>query len=60
MHWVRGLKVAGHLKIGDFVGSSIRIGALMNRLKRKSDRPSRWGSRGPRIVNPGDLVQIKT
>lgn len=60
LHWIRSLKVVGQLKIGDFVGTSIRIGSLMNRLKRNSDRPSRWGSRGPRIANPGELVQIKT
>lgn len=60
LHWIRGLKVAGHLKIGDFVATSVRIGSLMNRLKRNSDRPSRWRSRGARIANPGELVQIKT
>ncbi len=60
LHWVRSLKVAGPAKIGDFVGASIRIGSLMNRLQRRSDPPSRWGSRGPRIANPAELVQIKT
>lgn len=60
LHWIRGLKVAGPLKIGDFVGASIRIGSLMNRLKRNSHRPSRWSSPGPRIANPSELVQIKT
>lgn len=60
LHWIRGLKVAGDLRIGDFVGASIRIGSFMNRLNRKSNRPSRWSSRGPRIANTGELVQIKT
>ncbi len=60
LHWIRSLKVAGPAKIGDFVGASIRIGSLMNRLQRKSDSPARWSSRGPRIANPAELVQIKT
>jgi len=60
LHWIRGMRVAGGVRIGDFVRASIRIGLLANRLKRKSDRPSRWGSRGPRIGNTADLVQIKT
>jgi organic radical activating enzyme len=60
LHWIRGLKVAGDMKIGDFVGTSIRIGSLVNRLKRNSHRPSRWTSRNPRIANPRNLAQIKT
>jgi MoaA/NifB/PqqE/SkfB family radical SAM enzyme len=60
LHWIRGLKVAGDMKVADFVGTSIRIGSLVNRLKCNSDRPSRWRSRGPRIANPSELVQIKT
>jgi organic radical activating enzyme len=59
LHWVRNVRLAGPLKIGDFVGTSIRIGSLMNRLNRKSDRPSRWDSRDPRLANPSELVQIK-
>lgn len=60
LHSVRSLKVAGPVKIGDFVGASIRIGSLMNRLQRRSDSPSRWGSRGPRTANSAELVQIKS
>ncbi len=60
LHWVRGVKVAGELKVGDFVGASIRVGSFMNRLKRKSVHPSRWNTREPQIATPVDLVQIKT
>lgn len=60
LHWIRGLKVAGELEIGDFVNASIRVGSLMNRLKRAPEPPARWSSRGPQIANPADLVQIKT
>ena len=60
LHWIRGVKVVGRLKVGDCVGASVRIGSLMNRLRRKSEHPSRWSPRGPQIATPGDLVQIKT
>jgi len=60
LHWIRGIKVVGGLKVGHFVGASIRIGSLLNRLQRKSYRPSRWSSRGSQIATPRDLVQIKT
>lgn len=60
LHWIRGVKVVGRLKVGDCVGASVRIGSLMNRLRRKSDHPSRWSPRGPQIATPGDLVHIKT
>src|SRR5213079_3331502 len=60
LHWIRGIKVVGGLKVGHFVGASIRIGSLLNRLQRKSYRPSRWSSRGSQISTPRDLVQIKT
>ena len=60
LHWIRDVKVVGALQVGDFVGASIRIGSLMNRLQRKPDRPSRWSSRGSQIATPADLVHIKT
>lgn len=60
LHWIRGVKVARELKVGDFVGASIRIGSLMNRFKRRPDNPSRWSRRNPPITSPADLVQIKT
>lgn len=60
LHWIRDVQVAGGLKVGDCVGASIRIGSLMNRLRHKSDHPSRWSPRGPQIATARDLVHIKT
>jgi len=60
LHWVRGVRVAGELKVGDFVAASIRIGSFMNRLRRKPVHPSRWSPREPQLSSPSDLVQIKT
>jgi MoaA/NifB/PqqE/SkfB family radical SAM enzyme len=60
LHWIRNVKAVGRLKVGDFVGASIRIGSLVNRLQGKSYRPSRWSSRGAQLATARDLVHIKT
>ena len=46
LHWIRGVKVAGPMKIDHFIASSVKIGVLMNRLQSRGARPTRW--------NPGD------
>lgn len=60
LHWIRDRKVLRVLKVGDFVGASIRIGSVVNRVQRKSYRPSRWSARSSEVAPPADLVQIKT
>jgi MoaA/NifB/PqqE/SkfB family radical SAM enzyme len=42
LHWVRGVKIAGPLRINHFVNGSVKIGLLMNRLRARGGRPSRW------------------
>jgi organic radical activating enzyme len=44
LHWVRGIKVAGPVKIDHFVASSMKIGFLANRFRPGGKRPSRWNS----------------
>jgi hypothetical protein len=59
LHWIRTKKVAGPLKVDHFVRGSIGVGTLMNRLRSRSTRPSRWH---PGATKPGDrpnLVQIQ-
>ncbi len=60
MHWVRGVKVAGGLKVGHFIGSSVKIGLLVNRLKSRGDRPVRWTPGAPRPSGDDALVQIES
>lgn len=60
LHWIRGLKVAGPLRVGHFVGGSVGIGSLVNRFRRGSKTSSRWNSRGPRTGKERELVQIST
>jgi pyruvate-formate lyase-activating enzyme len=46
LHWIKGIKVAGPMKVDHFIASSVKIGVLMNRLHSRAARPTRW--------NPGD------
>jgi hypothetical protein len=60
LHWIRTEKVAGPLRVGHFVAGSVGVGSLVNRLRGKGKRPSRWGSKGPPSGKKPELVQIAT
>jgi hypothetical protein len=61
LHWVRGMKVAGPVKIDHFIGSSVKIGLMMNRLRSRAARPTRWNT-PPSSTNTknGKLIQIQS
>ena len=42
LHWIRGVKVAGPVKIDHFISSSVKIGLMMNRIRSRAARPTRW------------------
>ena len=60
LHWVRGVKVAGPVKVDHFVASSVKIGLMVNRLRSRSAKPSRWtpSSRSPNR-DSDNLIQIQ-
>ena len=58
LHWIRSVKVAGPLRVGHFVGGSVGVGSLINRLGGRKNHPSRWGSNGPQAGSKPELVQI--
>ena len=60
LHWIRDVKVVGPLKVGHFVGTSVEIGLLANRLRPRATQPSRWRPSGPSVGSSSDLVQIGT
>jgi MoaA/NifB/PqqE/SkfB family radical SAM enzyme len=60
LHWIRTEKVAGPLRVGHFVSGSVGVGSLVNRLRGKGKRPSRWGPKGPPSGKKPELVQIAT
>jgi organic radical activating enzyme len=60
LHWVRGAKVAGPVKVGHFVSGSVKIGLLANRLRSRSAKPTRWKPTDtPRGPKDESLVQIQ-
>ena len=55
LHWVRSVKVAGPLRVGHFVGASVGLGTLLNRLRGQTSQPARWHT----PASPAkELVQI--
>jgi MoaA/NifB/PqqE/SkfB family radical SAM enzyme len=42
LHWIRGIKIAGPVKVDHFIGSSVKVGLFMNRLSSRAARQPRW------------------
>ena len=57
LHWIRTEKVVGPLRVGHFVGASVRIGTLLNRIRKQSSQPARWGA-SPPPASAKEFVQI--
>lgn len=59
LHWIRSVPVAGPLKVGHFIESSIRVGKFVNGLRARPPKPSRWNRRAVRPKSKSELVQIQ-
>jgi MoaA/NifB/PqqE/SkfB family radical SAM enzyme len=59
LHWIRGIKLAGPLKIDHFVRGSIAVGTMANRLRSQSTSLPRWQPSDAKPATPSDLVQIQ-
>ena len=59
LHGMRTVKVAGPVTIGHLVGGSVAIGSVLNRLRSRRAKPSRWESR-PVGSGRNDLVQLSS
>ena len=59
LHWIRDVKIAGPLKVGHMVRSSLAVGSAVRKLRGDGESPNRW-QEGARFVgsNTG-LVQIQ-
>jgi MoaA/NifB/PqqE/SkfB family radical SAM enzyme len=42
LHWIKGIKVAGPVKIDHLVRGSMAVGSLVNRLRPHPGKPDRW------------------
>ncbi len=59
LHWIRGVNVAGPLKVGHLVGSSLAVGSLMNKLRGRSHAPARWQEGAHYAAARTSLIQIE-
>jgi hypothetical protein len=60
LHWIRSVRVAGPIRVGHFVGTSVAVGSFVNRLRRSAVTPTRWGPRHPRSESNSELVHIES
>lgn len=60
LHWIRGVRLAGPIKVDHVVTSSVKIGILMNRLQSLLPRPSRWNSMAAPAERKLKLIQIQS
>lgn len=59
LHWIQGAKVAGPIRVGQMVNSSLAIGSAIRKLRVERDVVNRW--RDVRLVrDKASLVQIQT
>jgi MoaA/NifB/PqqE/SkfB family radical SAM enzyme len=49
LHWVQGVKLAGPVRVGHFVGGSIGVGRFVNRLRPDIAEPVRWNLEAARV-----------
>lgn len=60
LHWIRGIRLAGPVKVNHFIAGSVRVGRLMNRLRLRPARPSRWNSTTVLADSKSKLIQIRS
>lgn len=59
LHWIRDVKIAGPLRVGHMLRSSLAIGRTINQMRGDHDLANRW--RGVRLTGKKTgLVQIQT
>jgi MoaA/NifB/PqqE/SkfB family radical SAM enzyme len=59
LHWIREVKIAGPLKIGHLVRTSLGVGSTVSKLRGDSQAPDRWQA-GAHFSSPRDtLVRIQ-
>ncbi len=60
LHWIRDVRIAGPVKVGHLVRTSLFAGSAVRKLRRSDDAPNRW-DKGVRFVGQkAPLVQIQS
>jgi MoaA/NifB/PqqE/SkfB family radical SAM enzyme len=60
LHWIRGVKVVGPVKVGHLVRSSLAVGSALRTLRGGSDAPNRWEESVRLVGEKTQLVQIRS
>jgi MoaA/NifB/PqqE/SkfB family radical SAM enzyme len=60
LHWVRGIRLAGPVKVNHFIQGSVRVGRWMNRLRSRTARLSRWNPTAVPPDSKSKLIQIQS
>ena len=59
LHWIQDVRIAGPLRVGHLVNTSLRVGSAVNRLRDDRQPPSRWQPGARFTVQRDSLVQIQ-
>ena len=60
LHWIRGIKIAGPVRIDHFITASLKIGLAMNRLRSRAGHLPRWRGTPDPTDHKAGLVQIQS
>jgi sulfatase maturation enzyme AslB (radical SAM superfamily) len=60
LHWIQNAKIAGPLRIGHLVKTSLSVGSAVNRLRDNRHIPSRWKPRASFGDQATSLIQIQS
>ena len=59
LHWIREVQIAGPLKVGHMVRSSLNVGSVVRKMKGEKNAPNRWQEGARFVGQKPSLVQIQ-
>src|SRR5579862_8622893 len=59
LHWIRDVKIAGPVKVGHMVRSSLAVGSTVKKLRGDGESPNRWQDGARFVGSKTTLVQIQ-
>jgi MoaA/NifB/PqqE/SkfB family radical SAM enzyme len=60
LHWIRGINIAGPLRVGHLVRSSLAVGSAMRSLRGDTSPVDRWQEGARFVGEKASLVQIQS
>ncbi len=60
LHWIHNVKLAGPVKVGHLVRSSLAVGSAISKLRGDHSRPDRWQTGRTFTGDRSPLVQIQS